>query len=196
MSHMNFEPCQADPDLWFRLARDHSNREYYEYVLLYVDDCLVVSHQPNIVLDKLGKYFTLKPSSIGTPDLYLGAKLSTIILPNGVKAWDVSASKYVQEAERNVEKELLARGISLKRGINAPISTGYQPEIDFTPECDEIDAKLYMLSIGVLRWIVEMGRIDITVEVSMLSSHCMMPREVHLQQLYQMFGYLKNYHNS
>jgi hypothetical protein len=104
ISHLDLEPCQANPDLWMRVARDKSGREYYEYMLLHVDDCLVISHQPDVVLDKLGKYFTLKPSSVGTPNLYLGAKVSKISLPNGVLAWGSSASKYVQESVRNVEK--------------------------------------------------------------------------------------------
>ena len=196
MSHLEFEPCQADPDLWMRIARDNSGREYYEYMLLYVDDCLVVSHQPDTVLNKLGKYFTLKPSSVGTPNLYLGAKMAKITLPNGVSAWGLSASKYVQESVRNVEKELNKRNVSLAKNINAPIITGYQPEIDMTPECDDVDAKLYMSLIGILRWIVEMGRIDIAVEVSMLSSYCMMPREGQLSQVFRIFGYLKSHHNS
>jgi hypothetical protein len=106
MSHLYFEPCQADPDLWMRVARDNSGREYYECMLLYVDDCLVISHQPGVFLDKLGKYFILKPSSVGTPNLYLGAKVSKIALPNGVLAWGLSAPKYVQESVHNVEKEL------------------------------------------------------------------------------------------
>ena len=41
-----------------------------------------------------------------------------------------------------------------------------------------------------------MGRIDICVEVSMMSSQVAMPREGHLQQLYQIFGYLKAHHNA
>jgi hypothetical protein len=43
---------------------------------------------------------------------------------------------------------------------------------------------------------VELGRIDITCEVSMMSSFMAMPREGHLSQLFHMFGYLKKYHNS
>lgn len=45
--------------------------------------------------------------------------------------------------------------------------------------------------IGVLRWSIELGRIDIATEVSMLSTHLAMPREGHLQQVYHIFGYLK-----
>ena len=41
-----------------------------------------------------------------------------------------------------------------------------------------------------------MGRVDIAVEVSMMSSYCAIPREGHLQQLYHIFSFLKTHHNS
>ena len=76
MRTMGFESCKADPDLWFRPAtRPDDGFKYYEYVLLYVDDCLAISHDAISVLKQLDKYFQMKPGSIGDPDIYLGAKL-------------------------------------------------------------------------------------------------------------------------
>ena len=43
---------------------------------------------------------------------------------------------------------------------------------------------------------VELGRIDICLEVSMMSSHLALPREGHLEQVLHIFGYLKKYHNT
>jgi hypothetical protein len=45
--------------------------------------------------------------------------------------------------------------------------------------------------IGILRWAVELGRIDIMVDVSLLSSYSMQPRMGHLDQVFHIFGYLK-----
>ena len=42
----------------------------------------------------------------------------------------------------------------------------------------------------------ELGRVDICVEVFMLSSSLAMPREVHLHQLFHIFAYLKKHHNT
>jgi hypothetical protein len=42
-----------------------------------------------------------------------------------------------------------------------------------------------------LRWAVELGRIDIHMEVSMLSTYLALPRTGHLEQVYHVFGYLK-----
>ena len=53
-----------------------------------------------------------------------------------------------------------------------------------------------MSLIGILRWICELGRVDICLEVSMMSSHMAMPREGHLEQVLNIFGYLDAHHNS
>ena len=104
----------------------------------------------------------MKPGSVGTPKLYLGAKFSKIHLPNGVEAYTVSTSQYVQEAVNNVEVHLTAKGMHLNRGGKAPLSPGYRPELDASPELELQDATYYQSLIGILRWMVEMVRIDIT----------------------------------
>ena len=52
--------------------------------------------------------------------------------------------------------------------------------------------RYYQELIGVLRWALELGQIDIAMEVSMLSTHLALPISGHLQQVYHMFGYLKS----
>jgi hypothetical protein len=37
------------------------------------------------------------------PTFYLGAKLKKTLMPNGVVAWGMSSSKYVQAAVQNVQ---------------------------------------------------------------------------------------------
>jgi len=48
----------------------------------------------------------------------------------------------------------------------------------------------------VLRWAVELGRIDIHIDVSLLSSHLAQPRIGHLEQIFHIFSYLKHHTNS
>ena len=68
------------------------------------------------------------------------------------------------------------------------MTSGYRPEIGITPELGEEDAAYFHSLIGFLRWIVELGRVDINVEASMLSSHMEMPREGHMQELLHVFA--------
>ena len=121
MRTMGYESCQADPDLWMKkCVRPEDGFEYYAYILLYVDDCLTIHHDAIGVLNELDYYFKLKPGSIGDPDIYLGAKLRKITLNNGVEAWGLSPSKYVQEAISNVEKWLDKKGMKLGKRASAP----------------------------------------------------------------------------
>ena len=71
-----------------------------------------------------------------------------------------------------------------------------RPDIDITEELGEDKSSYYQSLIGVLRWIVEIGRVDICCEVSMLSSHLALPRCGHLAQVLHMFAYLKYHANS
>ena len=77
-----------------------------------------------------------------------------------------------------------------------PMSNKYCPEIDISPELNAIDAVYYQSLIGILQWMVKLGRVDITTEVSMLSSCLALPREGHLKQLSWMFSYLEKQNNS
>jgi hypothetical protein len=64
-----------------------------------------------------------------------------------------------------------------------------------TPELTPVMANYYQTQIGVLRWCVELGRIDIVTEVSLLSSHLYLPREGHLDTVFHLFAHLANKHN-
>ena len=77
-----------------------------------------------------------------------------------------------------------------------PLKSTYQPELDVTQELQASDASYYQSIIGVLRWIVELGHIDICLEVSMMSLHLALPMTGHLDQVFQIFVYLKKYHNT
>ena len=73
--------------------------------------------------------------------------------------------------------------------------SAYRPELDVSEELSPSDASYYQSLIGILRWIVELGRVDVCLEVSMMSSHLALPRKGHMEQVMQIFGYLKKYHN-
>ena len=66
MHFINFTSCPADPDVLMRLAIKSDGSMCYDYVLLYVDDALVVSENAESILrNELGRYFELKEESIG-----------------------------------------------------------------------------------------------------------------------------------
>jgi hypothetical protein len=97
---------------------------------------------------------------------------------------------------KNVEEHLQAKGEKLSYKAPTPLSSGYRPVIDITPELNNKDATYYHSLIGVLWWIVELGQADIDVEVSMMSSHLALLRVGHLKELFCIFAYLKAHHNT
>ncbi len=152
MGHLGFTSSRADPDVWFKSLKQTTGEEYYEYVLLYVDDVLVISERADKVLRKeIGQHFILHVESIGPPSNYFGGKLRKIALGNGVRAWAFGSCQYVQSAVRNVEEHLMKAGEKLTYKTPTLLSNGYCPEIDVSPELGEKDASRFHSLIGVLQ---------------------------------------------
>ena len=164
-------------------------------MLLYTDDIVAIMEGPEKFLrTELRATFTLKEKLIGPPTQYLGNKVSEVTLENGVKCWSFSSSQYVQNAVANVESYLQLKGEKLPK-TKSPWPSSYRPEIDVTPELGSTEAAYYQSLIGVLRWIVELGRADIAMETSAMASMMALPRKGHLKVLFQMFAFLKIKHN-
>ena len=197
MRHLGWKPCLADSDLWYKaMVRPEDGFKYYAYILLWVDDVLAISHDATAALKELDRYFPMKKGSIGDPDLYLGAKLRKVTLANGVEAWSLSPSKYVQEAVRTTEARMRKKGILFVKRVSRPWPANYVAELDATPELDAGDANDYQSIIGILHWIVELGRVDMITEVSHLASYLAAPRRGHLEAAVHVYSYLKLKHNS
>jgi hypothetical protein len=84
-------------------------------------------------------------------------------------------------------------GYALKTKVKNPFPPNYKPELDVTDKLDPKLASRYMqLIIGILHWAVKIGRIDIYLEVSLLSQYqANRPRLGHLEAIYHVFTYLK-----
>jgi hypothetical protein len=117
-------------------------------------------------------------------------------MPNGVEAWLQSPSKYVQEAVRKADEYYTKEyNMPIKKKVTSPFSPNYRPELDMSDELDEDKATRFQSEIGILRWIVEIGRVDIITEVSLLASHLALPREGHLMQVWHIYCFLRTRHN-
>ena len=56
MEDLNYLPCRSDPDVWMRKAIKSNRTDYYEYMLLYFDDCLAISEIPKEAVLQLHKF--------------------------------------------------------------------------------------------------------------------------------------------
>lgn len=60
----------------------------------------------------------------------------------------------------------------------------------------ELDANLharYQQLVGILRWVVEIGHVDIYLEVAMMSQYLANPHWGHLEAVYGIFAFLKKH---
>lgn len=191
LDEIGFKSCIADPDVWRRAAVKDDGTEYYEYIMTYVDDIIAVSEKATDALKSItNERIKFKNGKIEPPDMYLGAKLRYKHI-NGIGRWTISSEKYVEAAVNNV-KEILKKNnrYKLPKGMKTPMSGNYLPELDGSPELGSADITLFQELIGILRWATELGRVDILFEVSILSQHSAMPREGHLEQVFNIFAFL------
>ena len=72
----------------------------------------------------------------------------------------------------------------------------YAPELDASTVLDPSLMSYYQYQIGFLIWMVELGRVDINTEVSMLASCLVLPREGRLEAVLHVYGYLGVNHNT
>ena len=87
--------CLADSDVWMKpVTRPSDGFKYWEYVLVYVDDLLVVSHDPQAVMDIMNKSYTLKPGSVKVPTEYLGAIVKPFQRVDNKPCWAMSSELY------------------------------------------------------------------------------------------------------
>ena len=120
-------------------------------------------------------------------------------MPNGVLAWGINSSLYVQEAVRNCEDYLKTNypdDYKLTKYAPNPFPMDYEPSMDVSALLEAEEASYYQSIIGILRWMVELGRVDIATEVSQLASCLAMPRKGHLVNALHIMSYLKIKHNS
>ena len=93
----------------------------------------------------------MKAVSIGDLDIYLAAKAKPMRMNNGVTAWAIIPSKYVNEAVDNCEKyiqENMPKHKHHSRTSN-PFPTEYDPDLDISAELNEGQATYYQSEFGM-----------------------------------------------
>jgi hypothetical protein len=187
---LGFFSSEADPDVWMRVATKPDGEEYYEYILCYVDDILCISAKAKEVMEQLQKKFKFKKDLIEPPENYLGARVRKKVV-DGWTMWTISSVDYVKAAIRNVNDAIKEKRWKIPSRAPTPMSTTYQPEMDGSPELGSDDHKYYQELIGIMRWATELGRVDILLEISLLSQYQACPREGHMEQAMRILGYLQ-----
>ena len=223
MRDLGFFPCRADGDVWMRASVDTTfggerslgatndqgqpdGHWYYEYVLIHTDDILSISKHPGKIMEAIGSVYKLKEDrktrlQWDDPDLYLGSKVRKYRTPEDEEdldcplgyCWSTSGDDYVKSVIEDIQAKLGKDGRQLNANQCSPVSSGYRPELDTSPELVGDSISDFQEVIGCLRWAIELGRGDIATEVALLSRHLALPRRGHLEQAYNVVAYLKKH---
>ena len=152
-------------------------------------------------MDQLESMFRLK-DGVSEPKLYLGTDVNTTVFQRSDgsvgKCWTLSANSYVQEALNVVDMQMAKHGLkhssTRRNGRQTPFNSDtYRPELDSSDHCDDELVSVYQNLIGILRWLCELGRVDIHHETSLLSQYLAQPRQGHLTQALNIFFYLRHH---
>ena len=124
-------------------------------------------------MDGLRNQFNTKGEKVAKPEDYLGAQLSNMDANYGTgrQFWSISSEKYYLAEILNVRDQINRDSKRLPSKCGTPMVSGYAAEMDVTFELRATGVQYYQELIGVLRWLCEIGCVDILLETSLLSTY-------------------------
>ena len=99
--------------------------------------------------------------------------------------------KYVRADVENVEQNIAKSNQHLPTRCKTPFMSGYCSETDTSPELKAEGVTQYQEMVGVLRWSVNMGRVDILLAIALMSTYLALPFRGHLKHIFHVYGCLK-----
>ena len=141
---------------------------------------LCISHNPRRSIKRIQEVFKLKDHKIEPLDVYLGEKLYKIKLESGKYFCTMSLEQYVKLAVKNVEEDLARSGNRFPLKYVTPLLINYAPWKEDLTDLMADGVKRYQKLIGQIIWAVDIVRLDIMLEVSLLLSYLVMPQVMHL----------------
>ena len=90
-----------------RMTKRLDNTAYWEYIILYVNDYLAISMNPqSIIKNEIVEYFQMKKALLGEPDIYLGEIVRKILNNPGVEFWVFTLLQYIQGVYKTLRRYL------------------------------------------------------------------------------------------
>ena len=107
----------------------------------------------------------------------------------------MSAEGYLEKAIEEIERKWgpLKKLFGDRSKLDTPVSSSYHPELDQSKHLDEDDTQLYQSYIGILRWAVELGRIDLAHSAGVMARFSIAPRDGHMETVLKIFAYCKKH---
>ena len=150
---MYFLPMVADLDVYCIRVRKPNGEEYYELILVYVNDVLCFSNSPKLVMGVLALMYDMKDGLAGPPKIYLGTEIKKYQFNSFKSHWVITSTHYmnnmIKAAEvlfKDEDRHLRKFNLSGKE----PLENLYRPDSE---QIDELTPELlsrYLKLIGIL----------------------------------------------
>jgi len=178
---MGFRPSKAHPDIWMRRCK---GRRCYEYIAVYVDDLLIASNRPHVIILALeSPPYRFKLKGTGPVTFHLGCDF----FRDGTGTLCMGPKTYI---ERIASQYVSMFGTKPKMTYTSPLASNDHPEFDTTELLGEEGIQQYQSLLGTLQWAISIGRLDIATAVMTMSGFRAAPRIGHLDRLRRVCGYL------
>ena len=149
---------------------------------------MICSKNAQRVMDEICTVYLVKDKSKGPPSYYLGNDYKK----DSKGRWCIGCKTYLTEAVCRVE-DVLGKQLPKK---DTPMTDGDHPEENVLELLDDKGHQRYQMLIGMLNWIVYIGRMDVAyAATSSLSRFTACPCKGHMDCVLQVFGYLEKYKN-
>ena len=174
---LKFTNTRYDKDVWLRKSKCGT---YYEYICTHSDDFMIASRDSQSIMNSIKETYNVK--SEGPPEYYLGNDYKR----DSKGRWCFGCKKYIKEAIVRIESMF---GTLPKSSV--PMISGDHPEMDDSEVLDDETHRKFQMLIGIMNWVVTIGRLDIAYATMSLSRFSACPRRGHLERALKVFGYLK-----
>jgi hypothetical protein len=198
---IGFMLSKADADMWMKPGIKKDGTKYWQYILVHVNDGLCVMEDPTELIGTLHEApFYFKMKDVRAPKTYLGTTIDLVELNDNVNTWSMLAAGYLEKVLPAIEEKFGSLRTIYKKTdrkkLFIPVLPDYHPEMDETNLLDDDEKRLYQSYIGILRWVVKLGCIDLVHTCATMAKFMAALREGHMAYLLCTFAYLKKYQDT
>ena len=115
---MGYAPCKMEPDIWLRDCKEHC-----ECIAAYVDDLLIVSKDPDIIINALTSFYKFKLKGTGPISYHLGCNFDRD--ENGTLCF--AHKKHIEKMEDSFDNMF---GCKPKQICASHLEKGDHPKLD------------------------------------------------------------------
>ena len=128
---------------------------------------------------------------------YLGTYTEKIQKYNGHEIWKTASRSYITNDIETVEGLFLEDDNCevLKSNVRNPFPSNYRPELDIIEELGTELLSYYLQLVGIFRWVVDIGRIRIFHDTSLMLQYQANTCIGYIEVIYHIFAYLKIHMN-